>query len=94
MLKRTVVLLASAAFFWGIAPTQTAARTGDDMWDLMNPSWWADRIFDNDDDDWWYYRHRAYNPYWGVPYAQRPRVIVIQQEPDTKEQNPDTTLPE
>ena len=94
MLKRTVVTLAAAAFFWGAVPTQTA-QARDDMWDLMNPSWWADKIFDNDhDDDWWYYRHHAYNPYWGGAYVQRPRVIVIQQEPDTKEQNPETTLPE
>ena len=94
MLKRTVVLLAAAAFFWGMAPTQTA-QARDDMWDLMNPSWWADKMFDNDhDDDWRYYRRRAYGPYWGGPYTQQPRLIVIQQQQDTKEQNPETTLPE
>jgi len=92
MLKRTVVVFAAAAFFWGSVPTQTA-QAGDDIWDLMNPSWWADKMFDNDDDDWWHYRHHAYNPYWGAPYAQRPRVIVIQ-SPETEAQNPDTQLPE
>jgi hypothetical protein len=94
MLKRTVVVLAAAAFLWGAVPTQTAARTGDDIWDLMDPSWWADKIFDNDDNDGLYYRHRAYSPYWGAPYAQRPRLIVIQQQPDTEEQNPVTEPPE
>jgi hypothetical protein len=94
MLKRTVVTLAAAAFFWGTVPTQTA-QARDDMWDLMNPSWWADKMFDNDDDDWLYYRYHRYSPYWGGPYAQRPRLIVIQQQqPDSKEQNPDTRLPE
>jgi hypothetical protein len=94
MLKRTVVILAAAAFFWGAVPTQTAARAGDDIWDLMDPSWWANEIFDDDDDDWLYYRYHAYNPYWGGPYGQHPRVIVIQQQPDTKEQNPETRPPE
>jgi hypothetical protein len=91
MLKRTVVILAAAAFFWGTVPTQTA-QARDDIWDLMNPSWWADKMFDNDD-DWRHYRHYAYNPYWGGPYAQRPRVIVIQ-PPETEAQNPDTRPPE
>jgi hypothetical protein len=93
MLKRTVVILAAAAFFWGTAPTQTA-RAGDDIWDLMNPSWWADKIFDDDHDDWGHYRYRPYSPYWNRPYVQRPQLIVIQQQPDTKEQNPETSLPE
>jgi hypothetical protein len=93
MLKRTVVILAAAAFFWGTVPTQTA-QARDDMWDLMDPSWWADKIFDDDDDDWLYYRHPPFRTYWGGPYARRPQVIVIQQQPDTKEQNPATRLPE
>jgi hypothetical protein len=94
MLKRTVVIFAAAAFFWGAVPTQIA-QARDDMWDLMNPSWWADKIFDNDhDDDWYYYRHRAYGPYWGGPYVRRPQLIVIQQQPDTQAQKPKTELPE
>jgi len=93
MLKRTVVILAAAAFFWGTVPTQTA-RAGDDMWDLMDPSWWADKVFDDDHDDWRYSRYPHYNPYWGAPYGQRPRVIVVLQQPDTKAQNPETRLPE
>jgi hypothetical protein len=88
-----VVILAAAAFFWGSLPTQTA-QARDDMLDLMNPSWWADKIFDDDDDDWRYYRHHAYNPYWAGPYGQQPRLIVIQQQPDTEAQNPETRLPE
>ena len=93
MLKRTVVIFAAAAFFGGAVPTQTA-QAGDDIWDLMNPSWWADEMFDDDDDDWRYYRHRLYNPYWGAPYSQYPQVIVIQPEPETKNQNPDIRVPE
>jgi len=94
MLKRTVVIFAAAAFFGGALPTQTA-QAGDDIWDLMNPSWWADEIFDNnhDDDDWWYYQHYRYGPYWGGAYDQYPQVIVIQQEPETA-QNPETRRPE
>jgi len=65
----------------------------DDIWDLMDPSWWADEFFD-DDDDWRYYQHRLYSPYWGPPYAQHPQVIVIQPEPETKPQYPEIDLPE
>jgi hypothetical protein len=96
MLKRTVVIIAAAAFYGGAVPTQTAqARdyNDDDIWDLMDPSWWADEFFD-DDDDWRYYQHRPYSPYWGPPYAQHPRVIVIQPEPETKPQYPEIDLPE
>jgi len=94
MLKRTVVILAAAAFIGGTVPTQTA-QADDDIWDLMDPSWWADQIFDDDDDDddWWYYEHYRYSPYWGAPYARRPQVIVIQQQ-ETEPQNPETRLPE
>ena len=92
MLKRTVVLFAAAAFFGGTVPTQTA-QADDDIWDLMNPAWWADEMFDDDDDDvWWYYRYHPYSPYWGGPYRQHPQVIVIQ--PETKPQNPEVRLPE
>jgi hypothetical protein len=93
MLKRTVVILAAAAFFWGTVPTQTA-QARDDIWDLMDPSWWADKIFDDDHDDWWYYRYHRYSPYWGGPYGQHPRLIVVLKQPDTKEQNPETRPPE
>jgi len=95
MLKRTMVILAAAAFFGGAAPTQTA-QAGDDIWDLMNPSWWADELFDSDDDyeDSWYYRHYRYTPYWGGYYGRYPRVIVIQQQPETKKQNPEIEPPE
>jgi hypothetical protein len=93
MLKRTVVILAAAAFFWGTVPTQTA-QAGDDMWDLMDPSWWADKMFDDDHDDWLYYRHHRYSPYWGAAYGQRPRVVVVLQQPETKAQNPETRPPE
>jgi hypothetical protein len=92
MIKRTVVILAAAAFFWGTVPTQTA-QARDDISDLMDPSWWVDKIFDDDHDDWRYYRHHAYNRYWGGPYAQQPRVIVIQ-PPETVAQNPETRPPE
>ena len=76
MLKRTVVILAAAAFLWVAVPTQTAQARGyydyydddDEFWDLMNPGWWYDEMFD-DDDDWRYYRHHPYNPYWGGPYG-------------------------
>jgi hypothetical protein len=98
MLKRTVVIVAAATLFWGTIPTQTVQARDyydddDDIWDLMNPSWWADEIFDNnDDDDWRHYQHYRYSPYWGGPYVLYPRVIVIQ--PETTEQNPETRLPE
>jgi hypothetical protein len=96
MLKRTVVIFAAAAFIGGAVPTQIA-QADDDIWDLMNPSWWADEIFDDDDDDddddWRYSRYHAYSPYWGGPYVQHPRLIVIQQ-PETEQQNPETRLPE
>ena len=98
MLKRTVVSCVAAAFFGVAVATQTAQARDyydddDDIWDMMDPSWWADEFFDDDDDDdWWYYRHPPYNPYWGAPYVQQPRVIVIQ--PETKPQNPETRLPE
>jgi hypothetical protein len=59
------------------------------MWDLMNPSWWVDKVFDDDhDNDWWYDRYSPYSPYWGAPYRQRPRVIVVLQQPDTKKKLP------
>ena len=95
MIKRTVVIVAAAAFFWGTVPTQTA-QADDDIWDLMNPSWWADEIFDDDDDDddWWYYRYHPYSPYWGGPIGQHPRLIVIQPETESTEQNPETRLPQ
>ena len=95
MLNRTVVIFAAAALFWGTVPTQTA-RAGDDIWDLMDPSWWANEIFDDDDhyDDWRYSRYPHYSPYWGGPYGQHPRVIVMVQPPETEAQNPETRLPE
>ena len=94
MLKRTVVIFAAAAFFGGSVPTQTA-QAGDDIWDLMDPSWWADEVFDDDDDDdWWYYQHHRYSPYWGGPYGRSPQVIVIQQEPETAQPYLETRLPE
>jgi hypothetical protein len=78
MLKRTVVIFTAAAFIGGAVPTQIV-QADDDIWDLMDPSRWADEIFDNnDDDDWWYYRHHAYSPYWRGPYVQHPRLIVVQ----------------
>ena len=86
MLKRSVVIFAAAAFLGGAMPTQTA-QAEDDIWDLMDPSWWYDEMFDNDNDDWWRYRHHRYNPYWGSPYmgspyGGSPQVIVILQEPE------------
>ena len=98
MLKRTVVIFAAAAFFGGTVPTQFAQardyyNDDDDIWDLMDPSWWADEIFDNNDDDWRYYRRYRYNPYWGGPYGWRPPVIVIQQ-PEAKKEHPEIRPPE
>jgi hypothetical protein len=93
MLKRTVVIFAAAAFFGGAVPTQTA-QAGDDIWDLMNPSWWADEVFDNNDDDWRYYRRHYYNPYWGGHYGgNRPQYVIVLQS-ETKEQYPEIDLPE
>ena len=91
MLKRTVVIFAAAAFIGGAVPTQIA-QADDDIWDLMDPSWWADKIFD-DDDDWWYYRYHHYSPYWGGNYVQHPQLIVIEQQ-ETEQQKPETRLPE
>ena len=89
MLMKSVVIFVAAAFFGGAVPTQTAQARDyygdDDIWDLMNPSWWADEFFD-DDDDWRYYRHHPYNPYWGPPYGQHRRVIVIMPETESKNQ--------
>lgn len=94
MLKRTVVILAAAAFFGGAVPTQTA-QASSNVTNLMNPSWWADKIFDNHhDDDWWYYRHSRYNPYWGGPYRWRPQLIVIEQEPETNQQPAESEPPQ
>lgn len=94
MLKRTVVIFAAATFFWGAAPTQTA-QAGDDIWDLMDPTWWMDEMFDDDDDDWRRYRHRYANPYWGVPYGwYPPPVRVIVQQPETDPQTPETEPPQ
>jgi hypothetical protein len=93
MLKRTVVIFAAAAFFGGAVPTQTA-QAGDDIWDLMNPSWWADEVFDNNDDDWRYYRRHHYNPYWGAHYGgYRPQYVIVLPS-ETKEQYPEIDLPE
>jgi hypothetical protein len=82
MPKRTVIIFAAAAFFGVAVPTQTA-QAGDDMWDMMDPSWWYDEFFDDDNDKWW--RRYRYNPYWGAPYGwypppQEPLVIHIQPE--------------
>ena len=97
MLKKTVVIFTAAAFFGGAVPTQTAQARDyygdDDIWDLMDPSWWADEFFD-DDDEWRYYRYPPYSPYWGPHYGQKPRVIVIMPESETKNQNPETRVPE
>jgi len=93
MLKRTVVIFAAAAFFGGAVPTQTA-QAGDDIWDLMNPSWWADEMFDDNDDDRRYYRRHHYSQYRGGPYGQyRPQYVILLQ-PETKEQYPEIRLPE
>ena len=97
MLKRTVVIVAAAAFFGGTVPTLTAQARDyyddDDIWDLMDPSWWADEFFD-DDGDWRYYGRHHYSPYWAPPYAQHPRIIVIQPGPETKPQYPEIKPPE
>jgi hypothetical protein len=98
MFKKTMVLLAAAAFIWITVPNQSVLARDyydddDDIWDLMDPSWWADEFFDDDDDDdWWYYRYHPYHPYWGGPHRQHPQVIVIQ--PETTPQTPETRLPE
>jgi hypothetical protein len=99
MLKKTVVIFAAAAFFGGAVPTQTAQardyyNDDDEVWDLMNPAWWAEEMFDDDDDDWRRYRHYRHSPYWGAPYRQHPQVIVIQPGPETTVQNPETRPPQ
>jgi hypothetical protein len=93
MLKRTVVICAAAAFFGAAVPTQTA-QAGDDIWDLMDPSWWADEIFDDNDDDWRYYRRHHYSPYWGAPYVMSRPLYVIVQQPETNKQYPEIHPPE
>lgn len=93
MLKRTVVIFAAAAFFGGAVPTQTA-QAGDDIWDLMDPSWWADEMFDNNDDDWRYYRRHHYNHYWGGPYGRSGPLYVIVRQPEMKKQYPEINPPE
>jgi hypothetical protein len=93
MLKRTVVIIAAAAFFGGAVPTQTA-EAEDDIWDLMDPSWWADEIFDDNDDDWWYYQRQHYSPYGYGSYGQyRPRYVILLQ-PEAKKQYPEIKPPE
>ena len=92
MLKKTVVIFAVAAFLGGAVPTQIA-QAGDDIWDLMDPSWWADEMFDNNDDDWRYYRRHHYAPYWGGLYGGSRPLYVIVQQPDTN-QYPEIDLPE
>jgi len=96
-----VVIFAAAAFFGGAVPTQTAQARDyyddyddDEIWDLMNPAWWADEMFDDDDDDWRRYRHYRHSPYWGVPNRRHPQVIVIQPEPETTVQTPETRPPQ
>ena len=59
MLMKSVVIFVAAAFFGGAVPTQTAQARDyygdDDIWDLMNPSWWADEFFDDDETKAWFY---------------------------------------
>ena len=92
MIKKSVVIFAVAAFLGGAVPAQIA-QAGDDIWDLMNPAWWADEMFD-DDDDWRYYRRHHYAPYWGGPYGRPGPMYVIVQQPDTNQQYPETDLPD
>jgi hypothetical protein len=97
MLKRIVVTIAASAFLWWVVPVQADHHRGrDDIWDLMDPSWWADEIFDNNDkyDDWWYYRHHQYSPYWRGPYGWHPPLIIIQEPTETNNQNPEPERPE
>lgn len=90
MLKNTVVSIAVVAFFGGAVLTQVA-HAGDDIWDLMNPGWWADQ-FDDDDDDWWRYGYGPYGPYgWGhPPYWGMPPAP----QQTKKKQPPPPRLPE
>ena len=99
MLKRTVVICVAAAFFGVAVATQTAQARDyydddDDIWDLMDPSWWADEVFDDNDDDWRYYRHHHYSPYWGSPYSWSRPLYVIVRQPETKQQYPEIAPPE
>lgn len=96
MLKKTVASLAVAAFFGGAVQTQVAQADNDDIWDLMNPAWWADR-FDDDDDD-WRYRYYDYGPGryayagpygWGYP-GYNPQNLMQTK----KKQPPAPRLPE
>jgi hypothetical protein len=65
MLRKPLLYLAYGLFCGGAVQIQIA-QAGDDIWDLMNPAWWADR-FDDDDDDWDYWRYGR--PYHGGPYG-------------------------
>jgi hypothetical protein len=59
---------------------------------------------DDDDDDYWYYRRHRYGPYgWGGPWGpygwggypgRFPRTIVIAQQPENPEPQPQPDLPE
>lgn len=97
MLKKTVLIIAAAALSGGALPTQTSLA-GDDIWDMMNPSWWYDEMFDDDDDKWWRrYRYHPYNPYWGGPYGGYPppyEPYVIHIQPETASQDPEIERPE
>ena len=97
MLKKTVLHIAAAALLVGVAPIQTA--TGDDMWDMMDPSWWYDEFFDDDDDKWWRrYRYHPYNPYWGGgPYGMYPppqEPLIIQIQPETPDPESEMERPQ
>jgi hypothetical protein len=67
MLRKPIFSMAVAVFFWGLLQAQTA-QAGDDIWDMMNPAWWADK-FDDDDDDWDYWRYGPDSYYHGGPYG-------------------------
>lgn len=95
MLKKTVLSMAVAAILGGVVETRIV-QADDDMWDLMNPAWWIDKMDDDDDDDWRYWRH-GYGPYgYGGPYGwgyPPPYAFQQPQKPSQKKQ-PEQPIPE
>ena len=87
MLRKPFFSIAVAVFFWGILQAQMA-QASSDIWDLMNPAWWADH-FDDDDDDWDYWRYGPDPYYYGGPHGWGyPPPYPTQQAPNKKQPAP------
>jgi hypothetical protein len=93
MLRKSVLSITVAVFCWAVVETQLTQA--DDMWDMMNPAWWADQ-FDDDDDDWDYWPYGPYGPYpyYGGPYGWGYPPHPIPQQPSKKKQPAPVPIPE